>query len=369
VEKVLGLMNKLMEKVMPSDKLDRFVRVCIKLDELRFKNTVNWGELGINIHKNPRLTFSERILLFWLCSMIDQFYSYKKVWTDGEEAMLAILRENPSSFSNAEKIMFNFRKDKIGNEMADVLTSKGSFKLVRDDYLRIKNTFNFLSELNVDKNLSFRFVKLLGNAILNFKGKNGILKLANFLNDSLWENTLIKSPSDQDLEKFRKKQRKRLWMFIMFLKRDPSILKIFRNALIEVYGKDYGEKLFSIWTNEKCFNKNEIELPSDTWNKRLFEKMRIQENPKEFARKCAQEYGISPSVFDVTFEIGANRCRSMECEYCPFGENKLCHKGGEKYCPITGWLFLYTKEPQITCQLQDCPIGKDLGKGLCKGKI
>jgi hypothetical protein len=30
----------------------------------------------------------------------------------------------------------------------------------------------------------------------------------------------------------------------MFLRRDPSILKIFRGALIEVYGKIDGEKLF-----------------------------------------------------------------------------------------------------------------------------
>lgn len=29
--------------------LDSFIKVCIKLDELRFKNTVDWGNLAINI--------------------------------------------------------------------------------------------------------------------------------------------------------------------------------------------------------------------------------------------------------------------------------------------------------------------------------
>jgi hypothetical protein len=172
-----------------SEKLnkDRFVRVCIKLDELRFKNTIDWGRLGVNIHKNLQLTYSERIFLFWLCSMIDQFYPYENVWTDGEEAMLTILKENPSSFSDVSKVMHNLRKDKLGRMMAEIPISKGSFKLIRDEYLRIKNTFDHLSRLDIDENksLSFKFVKLLGNAIIEFKGKNGILKLTKFLNDSL----------------------------------------------------------------------------------------------------------------------------------------------------------------------------------------
>jgi len=358
-----------------SEKLDkdRFVKVCVKLDELRFKNTIDWGRLGVNIHKNSQLTYSERMFLFWLCSMIDQFYSYEKVWTDGEEAMLTMLKENPSSFSDVSKVMHNLRKDKLGRMMADIPISKGSFKLIRDEYLRIKNTFDYISRLDIDENksLSFKFVKLLGNAIIEFKGKNGILKLTKFLNDSLWENASVKSLSPLDLEEFRREQRKRLWMFIMFLRRDPSILKIFRGTLIEVYGKIDGEKLFSIWTNEECFSRNEIELPSDVWNERLFKAIiGIRGDAKKEARKLAQEYGISPSVFDVTFEIGVNACKRKECSKCPFGENKICHKGREKYCSIISWLFpYYTKEPQITCQPEDCPIGKDLGKNLCGGKV
>jgi hypothetical protein len=75
-------------------------------------------------------------------------------------------------------------------------------------------------------------------------------------------------------------------------------------------------------------------------------------------------------LLDVTFEIGVNACKRKECSKCPFGENKLCHKGNEKYCSITSWLFpYYTKEPQITCQPEDCPIGEDLGKNLCGRKV
>jgi len=54
-----------------NEDLDSFVKICVKLDEPRFRNTVDWGCLGVNIHKNRELTSSQRIFLSWLCRIID----------------------------------------------------------------------------------------------------------------------------------------------------------------------------------------------------------------------------------------------------------------------------------------------------------
>ena len=83
---------------MVTNNLDALVKVCIKLDGLRFKGNIDWGILGRSIFKNQELKPSTRIFLFWLCSIIDQFYPYVKIWTDGERAMLNILKNKPKSF-------------------------------------------------------------------------------------------------------------------------------------------------------------------------------------------------------------------------------------------------------------------------------
>lgn len=347
--------------------LDSFVKVCIKLDELRFKDTTDWGDLAINIHRNLNLRPSTRIFLLWLCSIIDQFYPYERIWIKGEKAMLSLLEIGPKSFEDVKKVMKNIRRDRKGNVLADIPINNESFKLVRDDYLRIKNTFDFLFSFGSDEKIDIKFVKLLGNFISSFEGKNGVLKIAYYLNAHLWENIPIEVTSKLALGSFRNKPRKRLWMFLMFLRRDPSIIRIFKDALIEVYGEAKGNKLFSVWINDERFSPNEIELPGDMWNIRLFKAMKIRKDAKKVARDLASKYGISPSVFDVTFEIGANKCREGKCNDCPFGENKLCHKGREKYCSIAEWLF-YERTKTI-CEPKNCPIGKDLGKRLCGRKI
>jgi len=347
--------------------LESFVKVCMKLDELRFRNTIDWKELAPNIHKNENLKNSEKIFLFWLCSVIDQFYNYEKIWTDGERAMLIVLKTCNSS-SDFEALLSDIRKDKKGNVIADIPLNEENFTLVRDDFLRIKNTLDYLANSKYEGDLHTRFIKLLGDAISSIEGSHRMLKFAHLLNCTLWENSRFLSVSERELEKFRNKQRKRLWMFIMFLRRDPSILRIFEKALLEVYGKIEGKRIFSIWIDEEKFSQKEIELPGDMWNIRLFKAMGIRKNARRTARKLSKIYGISPSVFDVTFEIGANKC-TKGCKNCPFGDNELCHKGTEKYCPIPDWLFLSTKEPKILCEPENCPIGKDLGKNLCGRKI
>ncbi|MEM7827071.1 MAG: hypothetical protein QXQ40_02505, partial [Candidatus Aenigmatarchaeota archaeon] len=87
-----------------NEKEKQFTEVCIKLDELRFKKLIDWG--GINVQE---IKPSEEIFLFWICSIIDQFYPYQTIWENGKKAMLNILKTNPKSFDDVKKTMRNIR--------------------------------------------------------------------------------------------------------------------------------------------------------------------------------------------------------------------------------------------------------------------
>ncbi len=364
---------------MVVEATDSFVRVCEKLDELRFKGTVNWDPLGRNIFGNPRLKASTRLLLFWLCSIIDQFYGYVTIWTTGEKAMLKLLEGHPRTFSAVRQKIRNIRRDGKGNVMGDIFTNGEKFALVRDDYRRIRNTFEFLTQYGgPDVGLDVKFVKVLGELIFGCYGKNGVFKMAYFLDGWMFSHIpVLTDPSPAELQRFRDKPRKRLWMFMMLLRRDPAVLNLLKEALIEVYGGESGSVLFDTWSAQNKFDPKEIELPGDMWNQRLFKALLselpafFKLKPKETARELALKYDVSPSVFDVTFELGANKCRFMECSLCPFGDNALCHKGKENFCSIVDWLFPYYVKDDYgkICSPENCPIGKDLGKGMCTRQI
>ena len=364
---------------MTFDAMDSFVMACQKLDELRFAGTTDWGILGKNILRNKQLKASTRLLLFWLCSIIDQFYGYVNIWTNGERAMLKLIVDDPHSFSDVKQKIENLSRDRKGNILGDIFSHGKKFALVRDDYKRIRNTFEFLTQYaRPETSLDVKFVKAIGELIAGCYGTNGIPRIAYFLDGWMFSDiTVSVKPSLTELRRFRNKPRKRLWMFIMFLRRDPSVLNLFKEALIEVHGKDNGNTLFDIWQGPSKFDPKEIELPGDMWNQRLFKALLselpafLKQNPKQTARKLASRFNLSPSIFDVTFELGANKCKFLDCSPCPFGDNEICHKGKYRFCSVTDWLFPYyrRKDTGRICDPEVCPIGKDLGKSLCTREI
>jgi hypothetical protein len=364
---------------MKNDPIVSFTRVCQKLDELRFMDSIDWGILGKDVFGTSTLKASNRLLLFWLCSIIDQFYGYIMVWTNGERAMLRLIQDCPKSFSDVNLKIVDQRRDRMGNTVGKIAVDGSGFILVRDDYARIKNTFNFLAKYGSPE-MSFdeRFVRILSKLVAGNQGKNGILKAAYFLDGWLFSNSTISpNPTTSQLHEFREKPRKRLWMFLMFLKRDPCARALFREALIQVYGNNSGIALFNIWTDDSKFKPQELELSGDMWNQRLFKALLTElpifrnRQPKRTAREIASKFDLSPSIFDVTFELGANKCRSNDCGRCPFGDNGLCHKGKEEFCSVNPWLFPYykKKDNRIVCRPENCPIAKDLGRNLCSREI
>lgn len=251
------------ENSRKNELVEQFARVCEKLDELRFANNISWRIIGDNIHRNLKLEASKRLFLFWLCSCIDQFYGYATIWTKGENAMLSLIQGSPKSFQDIDSKVKNQRNDGNGNRIGDILLASSSFSLVRDDYARIKNTFNFLSQIDsAGENIDERFVKVIGRLVSENQGENGILKTAYFLDGWLFSNSPVsKNPTISQLYKFREQPRKRLWMFVMFLRRDPCIRNLLREALLQTFGSEKGQTFFEKWSDDSKFNPKEIELP------------------------------------------------------------------------------------------------------------
>lgn len=207
------------------------------------------------------------------------------------------------------------------------------------------------------------------------QGKNGIFKFTYFVSRGLFdykESFDIVYPSDYDLKTFKHKPRKRVWMFVMILKREPPVIRLLGDALTETSGEDEGGRLLNIWTNPRLFDPLELQMPSDMWNQRLFKalgsKVGLKGGIKREAERLGLRYGIFPSAFDVTFSIGADRCSEGECKRCPFGDNKLCHKGKERDCNIVNWVHSFY-DYQSLCHASSCPIGKDYGVGLCSREL
>jgi len=340
-----------------------FVEVIRKLDELRFCEKEDWAELGRDIFHGD-FPADSRVLLFWLCSAIDQFYPYTHIWTKGEKAMLELITIYEKSFNDvAVKIKDN--KVKLANG--------ASFTLVRDYEDRLRRTFNFLGR-KYSGSLSQFLAALITDP--KIQGSGGTLKFTYFISRGLFDHKEplnIDYPKSYELEVFKGLPRKRVWMFAMFLRREPPVLRVLQEALIETLGKEEGRKVFNIWINPSFFNPLDLQMPSDMWNTRLFKalgpKVGIKgKNPKKEGEKLGLKYGISPSAFDVTFSIGADRCSDGDCVRCPFGDNNLCHKSKEKDCNVLNWLH-YFYDYKYSCNYPGCPIGKDFGKGLCSRQM
>ncbi len=126
---------------------------------------------------------------------------------------------------------------------------------------------------------------------------------------------------------------------------------------------------------------DQLELPGDMWNinfygkiyPRYIEPLMPKSKKKVEAAKAirilyddvlnkeANERGLYPEQFDVTFDLAPN-CGSQLCHICPLGRNNssnLCigdlRKTQSKYCPLLASFCNYF----VRCKTKDCPV---LGK-------
>jgi hypothetical protein len=109
---------------------------------------------------------------------------------------------------------------------------------------------------------------------------------------------------------------KRLWVLLRGLRRDNSLIKcLFQRALSTVTN---GQKALEYWYSDDYFDPRECQLPVDDWVKKnwikLMEGSTLSKQQLELladavkprvvaqqAKRLADQYHISPSIFDVLF--------------------------------------------------------------------
>ena len=157
------------------------------------------------------------------------------------------------------------------------------------------------------------------------------------------------------------------------------------NALPD-YERKYPDYVLERWRRPQHF-LDQLELPGDMWNinfygkiyPRYIEPLMPKSKKKVEAAKAirilyddvlnkeANERGLYPEQFDVTFDLAPN-CGSQLCHICPLGRNNssnLCigdlRKTQNKYCPLLASFCNYF----VRCKTKDCPVLEKRAQGLC----
>jgi hypothetical protein len=261
-----------------------FLDQAKRIDKLRFDTGDEWGEPTI-FQTVRRLIFSnpdpdEGLLLFTYGCWLDMQARYVTVWT--------------TYLMQAKNWICGMGPVPRGN-----FPPTTKHLLLTRETLKKYGTISqwFLQKIN-------EITEKHGHA------KGNIYRLAGEICSELYSKPDLVSELRQGVlpNNFSGGDHKRFWMFMMFLRRDNSIVRcLFTRALNKHKG---GQKAVENWYNAEFFDPIECELPVDTWvsanwNK-VSEKLKMAdlqtENTSHVAKKArsfARENGFSPSVFDA----------------------------------------------------------------------
>lgn len=254
------------------------------VDKLSFDSGDEWGEPRIvksvsdTIFSNPNA--DEGLLLFTLGCWLDMQAKYQIVWTNYlRQARLWLHGQGPiprGRFEPTSKHLI---------QATEFLKDFGCISLW------------FANKIN-------RIVKENGSA------KGNIYRIAGELCTDLYCKPEVASQLKEGTlpKQFSGGDHKRFWMYLMFLRRDNSIMKcLFTRALSEV---EVGKSAVQYWFDNQYFNPSECELPVDTWVLTNWNGMAKKLNLPSFntkytpqvafkARELAQKVDISPSALDA----------------------------------------------------------------------
>jgi hypothetical protein len=255
-----------------------------RMDKLRFDTGDEWGEPTI-FHTVRRLIFSnpdldEGLLLFTLSCWLDMQARFIAVWT-------TYLRQ---------------AKNWIDGKGA---VPRGNYPATTAHLLLTRKT------IQTHGSISQWFVRKI-NAIAEKYGRESgnVYRLAGEMcSDLYYKPKVVDSLRNGVLpNSFSGGDHKRFWMYLMFLRRDNSVVRcLFTKALSKF---DNGQKAVQYWYDPRYFDPIECELPVDrrvsaNWNS-AFERLKMLDFQTEKtshvakkARSFARENGFSPSVFDA----------------------------------------------------------------------
>ena len=266
------------------ESLGSFLSQAKGVDKLRFDTGDEWGEPKI-LQSVSRLIFAnpnpdEGLLLFTLGCWLDMQAQYTVVWN-------------------------NYLKQAKNWMEGRGAVPRGGFQPTTKHLLLTRNS------INKNCTISAWFSQKI-NQIANTHGKKmgNIYRLAGEIcNDLYSKPEVVAQLRNGTLPKqFSGGDHKRFWMFLMFLRRDNSIMKcLFTRALGNVDG---GKQAIAYWFNDQYFNSLECELPVDIWVRTNWNKMTNRLNLPSFAsentsqvaakaRELALKVNMSPSALDA----------------------------------------------------------------------
>jgi hypothetical protein len=255
------------------------------MDYTRFTRGDEWGEPHISeyvlqyIFANPNP--DKGLLLFILCCWLDMQARYTIVWS-------TYLRQ-AHNWINSGGFIPRHSFSPIAPHLHLTVQTFKKYGSITQWF--IQTIVNIAQNHGKDSGNLYRFVGEVCSALFDLRKPRLI--------DLLKKGQLPANLSGGD--------QKRLWMFIMFLRRDNSVVKcLFKRALSRFPG---GQRAIQYWYNPAYFDPTKCELPVDSnvfgnWNN-LFKKMGMENylarNRTQvacLARTIAQQFSISPSVFD-----------------------------------------------------------------------
>lgn len=278
--KIIHCGNQYKSKNIKGDILSQFVEDAIKLSKIRFDTGSEWGEPLINPYVITHIFKAddpeEGLLRFLLCCWMDMQEKYQTVWTKYLESISLYRILQMRMVIHKEPLL----KKTIG---------------IHKSYSGISNWFieKILYTYEESKN----------------KGINPFPVLIYFLFHDLWGLDNISKDNHSSLDKMRNGEigyklvgnYKRAWMALMWLRLDNSLVKcLFSRSLLK---HKNGKNALDLWYNNNVFNPMYCEIPVDgrvknSWNY-LFKTNRKERNVALEIHDLAQNYNISPAVFDA----------------------------------------------------------------------
>lgn len=265
------------------DNLGDFIGELVKLDSFRFGTSYEWYEPCTSkdahefIFENPNP--DKGLLLFFICCWLDMQSRYKIVWSNYLRKAVDWI-EDPERF---ERPRGEFRHTATNIDKTLSVAKKNNYisKWFINTILKI------VKENGNEKGNLYRFI---GHVMID------LLEPSKSLDNKIY--WLTKGYSELIGEW------KRVWMFLMFLRRDKTIIK---NLLTKaVSNKKDGTTALEYWYDSEYFSENESEIPVDVRVKEAWPRLWgfREQNEKTVGNsihKIANDYKIPPSTFDIIF--------------------------------------------------------------------
>ena len=261
-----------------------FLDQARRIDKLRFDTGDEWGESTI-FQTVRRLIFSnpdpdEGLLLFTYGCWLDMQARYVTVWT--------------TYLTQAKNWVYG---------MGPV--PRGNFPPTTNHLLLTRETLKKYGTIS-----QWFLQKINEIAEKHGPAKGNIYRLAGEICSELYSKPDVISELRQGVlpHNFSGGDHKRFWMFMMFLRRDNSIVRcLFTRALNRYEG---GQRAIKNWYDSEFFDPIECELPVDTWVStnwnRIAEKLKLATFRKEYtakvaakARELTRKNNLSPSILDA----------------------------------------------------------------------